>query len=25
VDPGQSINYTGVNTGQSITWTDVAA
>jgi hypothetical protein len=25
VDPGQSINYTGVNTGQTINWTDVAA
>jgi hypothetical protein len=25
VDPGQSINYTGVNTGQSVNWTEVAA
>ena len=25
VDPGQSINYTGVNTGQSINWSEVAA
>jgi hypothetical protein len=25
VDPGQSINYTGVDTGQSINWSEVAA
>jgi len=25
VDPGQLINYTGVNTGQSVNWTEVAA